>query len=442
MARARHIGALGLGVTLVFAGCTAGGEPATPPSSPAGVVGGSQGAAPGPTASSVVGPGVGVLERAERLVELPIDVTRAVDLPFVGTPRVVPGGIRDLTADGDVITEVDLKTGRFTPDGHMRDVVAPFTIGPGAEPDGGVGDTTGTAREIVWLAFPNVVDDLNVADFEVYVDPIGPARPRSVASSTPDIPDQGTGRNVAVPLWRERPLVLGERVLWSETVRRAGDIDVLPAADAADELGVAVRSAALDGSGDTVETAAGWYPSADLCSADDRTLVYVDSALAQAPRSGTATLRRAVIGPDGAPASDEVVWRAAEPAELYVAGAAACGDTVAVAWRASTATSEEWSAVEIVHDGVTTVIEIPLDGRATRPIVTNRLVTFEVGNGDLDASDFVYDLPTGKLYRISANTGRPDSVFANNGFFVWIDVDVLDEDGAEEVGRYIAPIVR
>ncbi len=437
----------GAATLVTLAGCTLG-EPSTghDSSRPASVV------APAPTSSTTVESTVldDVLARADDVLELPVTTTRMLDLPFIGDPIVLSGPVAAVGTNGDVLVYERgdyTRLARVSLDGESVPVANIQDIGLDGRPHSGASAPASSEDVLAWLAHHDERDDLNISDFTVYTAGADGRHPRPVATSSPDIPDQGTGRNVAVPYWRERLMIMDGRVYWTESVRRTGDIDVLPDFEHSDEIGVAVMSAPVDGSAPAVETVAGWHHAEDLCAPPGSgLLVYLDSALSQVPRKGTATIHRAMIDAQGGTSDAVAVWSAPEPSDRYVAtGASACGSTVAVTWSATEQRDDGTgaSAVEIAHDGRTTVIEVPEAGYVVRPVVTDRAVFFSGVNGSIDGGVYVFDLGTNELYRTSLTPGFYDAVSMSRTRLAWRDytTTIPGADGEYIEAHLAAPLL-
>ena len=312
-------------------------------------------------------------------------------------------------------------------------------------PNGGDGAPSISEDAMAWLAYLDARDDLNIADFVVYAADSDGRNIRRIGQSSPDIPDVGTGRNVQVPFWRERLLLLGGRAYWMESVRLVGDIDRMPNFQVNDPVGVEVMSAPLDGSAPQRVTFHGWQHGLDLCSlADAPALLYLDSALSQAPNTGTASLHRATVDDDGEVTSDQIVWSAAEDG-AYVTAASACGDTVAVSWvdwQPDPQTGLSASVLEIMHDGVTTTVQdAPMGGYFTDLHVTPHAVFFGGANGTVDGGEYVFDLDTGRLYRISQVMGYYDSAFVTRSMIAWREEDPQAADPQHPFKWSAAPLL-
>lgn len=427
-----------VGVLVALTACTADVSPApTPPVD----------SVPSPSETApVVSVMDGVLSRADVQVSLPESVTPMEETGLVLEPIPIDGPA-SIAQDGEVVTEspmVDRKgTFRRVGSEGIAETIDPAyaSHGEAGGPHGGAGLPVISADATAWMAYPDTGDDLNIADFVVYVgDRVG-RNPRAIGTSTADIPDVGHGRNVAVAYWRERLTLIGPRAYWMDTVRVIGDVDTMPDwSDPEYALGIEVMSAPLDGSAPQRSTLPGWFHSEDLCTpVHDPALVYLDSQISQVPDSGTASVRRAHVAADGTVTSDDVVWSAPEIDGVIVTAASACADTVAVAWTGppDEETGESARVLEVVHDGTTTVIVGPDGGYFTGVAVTSKAVFFTAVNGVIDAANFVMDLSSGELWRISDTPGFYDRLHVSRTAVAWIESST-DDIPAVQVHKYAA----
>ena len=394
-----------------------------------------------------------IVRASDRLLAPPTATTPLAEIGLIGDQTDVGGHTLAVSTSGEILAwqrgpDREYYLGRFRIGGDPWPVDTSYEgYAEAGNPNGGHGTPVISEDAMAWLSYLDARDDLNIADFVVHAADSDGRNIRRIGQSSPDIPDVGTGRNVQVPFWRERLLLLGGRAYWMESVRLVGDIDRMPNFQVNDPVGVEVLSAPLDGSVPHRVTFHGWQHGVDLCSpADAPALLYLDSALSQAPNTGTASLDRATVGDDGEVTSDEIVWSAPEDG-AYVTAASACGDTVAVSWtnwnwEADPQTGLSASVLEIIHDGVTTTVQDdPEAGYFTDLHVTPRAVFFGGVNGTVDGGEYVFELDTGRLYRISQVMGYYDSIFVARTMIAWMEEDPQAADPQFPFAYSAAPLL-
>lgn len=393
-----------------------------------------------------------LVARADLQLEVPTTTTPLASLGLIEDQQPLDGQATTsaVSADGEAMVGVLGSDGKYHA-ARLRLGETPTridesyaTYNEASNKYGGAGTPAISAEAMAWLAFPDGRNDLSVNDFTVYsADRLG-HHILKIGQSASDVTDEGTGSNIAPPAWRERLMISRGRAFWTEAVRRFGGLADPVEVDGESSIGDVVMSAPLDGSEAQRATLPGWYPGEDLCTpVEDPALIYLDSAISQVPDTGTASVHRAVVGPDGTVESDTTIWSAPESRNrTTVLAAAACGDTVAVSWVGQLDEDSEAqpAAVEISRGGTTTAIRTPGEGHFDWLYVTPRAVFFGGANGSVNGNMYVYDVTTRTVYRTFDSPSFYDTFIVNRGLIAWLQNDPKGPDPEYLYKSYVAKL--